>query len=102
MYETIKDLCKRNGTSINELEKTLGFSRGSLCKIDTTSPSLSKIVSISEYFNVNINYIVYGENFERPDEDEYDEEIIEMAEYFMKYNKEQKKALLNLMRSFAL
>ena len=102
MYERIKELCKLNNVSINELEKKLGISKGSLCKIDSTDPGLSRIIAIAEYFSVNINYLVYGEKYDKPDPDEYDENIAEIAEYYTKFNKEQKNAILNLMRTFAL
>ena len=60
MYERIKELCKIKDVSVNELEKKLGISKGSLCKIDSTDPGLSRIVAIAEYFGVDINYLVYG------------------------------------------
>lgn len=59
-YETIKDLCKKKGVTVTGVEKDLGFSRGSLCKVNTSSPSIEKITLLSEYFGVSIDYLLNG------------------------------------------
>jgi transcriptional regulator with XRE-family HTH domain len=88
MYERIKKLCKRNGISINYLEKILNFSRGSLCKIDKNTPSTDKLNKIAKYFNVSIDYLLgnsYIENVGRIIKEERErlgisqEEIAEQA-----------------------
>ena len=61
MYERIKELCKLKGTNINALEKELGFSKGSLCKIDKNKPSGEKLQKIADYFETTINYLTTGE-----------------------------------------
>lgn len=54
----IKDLCKRNGTSIKQLEKELDYGNGSLAKAKTI-PS-DRILDISRYFNVSMEYLMTG------------------------------------------
>lgn len=66
MYERIKNLCKKNGTNINALERNLGFAKGSLCKMANHKPSMDRIQSIANYFNVSISEII------SPDEISYD------------------------------
>lgn len=63
-YETIKKLCKENGVTVTGLEKELGFSRGSLCKVNTNKPSMEKVQKISDYFNVSVEYLMGTEEKE--------------------------------------
>lgn len=59
-YENIKKLCKQKGVTVTGTEKELGFSRGSLCKIETSKPSMEKVQKLASYFNVNIEYLMAG------------------------------------------
>ena len=42
-YQLIKQLCKEKGVTVTATERELGFSRGSLCKVDTNTPSMEKV-----------------------------------------------------------
>lgn len=57
-YETIKKLCKDNGVTVTGLEKELGISRGSLCKINTNKPSMEKVQKIADFFSVSVEYLM--------------------------------------------
>lgn len=57
IYEKIKALCKERGVAVTGLEKELGISRGSLCKIDKNKPSAEKIQKIADYFSVDVNWL---------------------------------------------
>ena len=61
IYENIKTLCKQNHTSVAEMERKLGFSRGSISKIDQHKPSADKMQKIAAYFETDISnlYISY-------------------------------------------
>ncbi len=54
-YKKIKILCKKKGVSVRELESSLEFSRGCVCKWDTSIPSFDKVVKLADYFNVPID-----------------------------------------------
>lgn len=60
IYERIKELCKKNGISVNALEKEIGVSRGSLCKIDKHCPSSKTILLLASRLGSNFDYIMYG------------------------------------------
>lgn len=62
IYELIKGLSKAKGLSINQLEKTLDFSKGSLCRIDTNRPSIDKLQKIADFFGVTVDYLMTGKN----------------------------------------
>ena len=61
--EILKDLCRERGISINKLEQELGFSQGSLGKIDTNVPKADKLYAIAQYFQVPME-IFFEENIE--------------------------------------
>lgn len=57
LYERIKAVAKEHNTSINKLEKELGFPRSSISKYNTNTPSYDKLQKIADYFNVPIDRI---------------------------------------------
>lgn len=59
IYERIKSLTKGK-ISINQLEKELGISSGSLCKIDKNKPSSDKLQKIADYLGVSVDYLMTG------------------------------------------
>ena len=61
MKERIKDLCHKKGISMNKLEETLGFGKGYISKLGTTTPNVTKIKKIADYFNVTVDYLMTGE-----------------------------------------
>jgi len=65
MYERIKELCRKNGINVSELERALGFSRGSLCKVDRNKPGFNRVKKIADYFGVAPESLT-GEEGERP------------------------------------
>ena len=60
LLENIKKLCKERGIGTTQLEKTLGISAGVIGRWNKSDPSLSKVIAIAKYFNVSLDYLVYG------------------------------------------
>ena len=60
LYERIKELCKKNGKSIAEMERALGFGRSSISKIDKHVPSADKLQRIADYLGVKIDDLMDG------------------------------------------
>ena len=46
--------------SINAVEKKLGFGNVAIKRFDTNSPSIDKIISLSNFLNVSLDYLVIG------------------------------------------
>ena len=69
-YQDIKRLCKEKGVTVTGAEKALGFAKGSLCKIETSKPSMERVKKISDYFNIPIT-------------DFYDKEVKERNKYYI-------------------
>lgn len=63
IYDKIKQLCKEKGVTVTGTEKELGFSRGSLCKIDKNKPSSEKLQKLADYFGVQLEYLTGASEF---------------------------------------
>lgn len=71
LYERIKELCKIKRVSVSQLEKDLGFAKGSISKIDRHKPSADKIEKLSEYFGVQFNELTGSVYYEDEETREY-------------------------------
>lgn len=69
-YETIRRLCKERGVTVSKMERELGFSKGSLSKIDSHKPNIDKVAKICDYLNVSPMYLFMGDE---ADPDDFDE-----------------------------
>lgn len=58
MYQKIKELCKERKISINKLEQDLGFSKGYVCKLNNSSPSVENVKKIANYLKVDIGKLI--------------------------------------------
>ena len=96
--ENIKKICReKKNISVTTLEQELGYSNGSLAKAKDI-PS-SRIYEIANYLGVSMEYIMTGEKPEIPG---FEPEHLELIELYSKLKTEQKSAVINLLRSFAL
>lgn len=61
LSDRIQLLLEAKGISQSELEKTLGFGKGTMTKWKgTTAPSADKLLKIAEYFDVTLDYLMTG------------------------------------------
>ena len=98
VLERIKEECRlKKNISVTTLEQELGYSNGSLAKAKDI-PS-SRICEIANYLGVSMEYLMTGEKPEIPN---FEPEHLELIELYSKLKTEQKSAVLNLLRSFAL
>ncbi len=58
ILENIKNLCKKSGISIKQLETNLNFGNGTIYKWDEVSPSVANIQKVAKYFNVSLDYLI--------------------------------------------
>lgn len=58
IYDNIKQLCTEKGISVGNLEKTLEFSNGSICKWNENQPGIRKVQKVADYFNVPIEKLL--------------------------------------------
>lgn len=61
-YERLQQLCKKQGTSVSSMLKTLGLSTGSTGNWKKGQlPKGDVLAKIADYLNTSIDYIVFGE-----------------------------------------
>lgn len=60
MVNRIIKLIKQKGMSVNAVEKQLGFGNGAIKRFSTSSPSVDKIVALSNFLNSSVEYIITG------------------------------------------
>ena len=95
-YETIKKLCKDNGVTVTGLEKELGISRGSLCKINTNKPSMEKVQKIADFFSVSVEYLMGTEEKEESPIYYTNEETAKLAQEM--FEDEDMRSLFHMKR----
>ena len=60
-WSVLIELCNRKGMKPNQVGKELGISSASFTKWKNGStPTVDALIKISGYFNVSIDYLVYG------------------------------------------
>lgn len=67
LRERIKELCRKNGVSMNKLEIDLEFGKGYLSKLDKSTPNSEKLQQIADYFGVTLDYLMTGKEKEETD-----------------------------------
>lgn len=104
VFDRIKKLCDLKGISISQLEEKIEISSGAAYKWKTSSPSQKMFQKLSTFFDVSIDYLMTGKEAEQKEfpKTEWSEEKLELLELFDGLKKEQKSAVMNLLRSFAL
>lgn len=63
LKERIKELCDKNGISMNKLEKECGFARGYISKLGKTTPNSSNLQRIADYFQISLDCLMNGEEY---------------------------------------
>ena len=83
MVERICKLIKERGMSINGVEKALGFGNGAIKRFEKNSSSIDKIIKLSNFLNVSLEYLVFGTEINsKPN-------TIEMPTYKLTQNEEE-------------
>ena len=57
-FELVKELCKKQGFSLNTLEEKIGFARNSLYSWKNSEPKPKKLKAVADYFNVSTDYLL--------------------------------------------
>jgi len=58
LVDKIKSLCNEKKITIAELERKTGISNGQIRKWDNTTPGISKLQSVADYFDVSVDYLL--------------------------------------------
>lgn len=104
MYEIFEFLCAKRGITPYKFCKDTGVSTSTISTWKTKKsqcrPELAE--KVCEYFGISHDYLMTGEEKEKPEIPGFEPEHLELIELYSKLKTEQKSAVLNLLRSFAL
>lgn len=104
-YLRFEKLLKLKGLTAYKVAKATGVTTATIThwKNGKYVPKSDKLGKIADFLGVTEIYLRTGkESAEKPEIPEYDKETMELIILFSKLKKEQKSAILNMMRSFAL
>ena len=90
--DRIKDLCVKNGITVNKLETSLGFGTGYISKLDKSTPNTKKIKLIADFFNVSVDYIMTGKD------NRFSEEMADLDADVLFLSKEIKEYAIKLSK----
>lgn len=100
LYNRIKDLCYQNGITISKLESDLGFGNASIKKWEkVSSPSVDKILKVSSYFNVSVDYLLGRSDIVDSASDIIgDEDIISFQRARQKMTPKDRERMMQMLR----
>ena len=65
ILDQIKHLCVVHSISLSELEKRTKISNGTIARWEKSSPRIDLVLKIADYFDVSLDYLVFGEEKEK-------------------------------------
>ena len=60
LIDRISDTIKKKGLTFNRVEHDCGLGNGTIKRWNEQSPRLDKLVAVSEYLDVSLDYLVFG------------------------------------------
>ena len=111
-FEIVKDLCEKQGISLNTLEEKLGLGKNSLYGLKRNQPSAERLQQIADYFNVSTDYLLgRTDNPTIANKKEHfffegkEVDVEELASTAMRFNgkpltEEDKKAIQNIIEIY--
>lgn len=89
MVDRIIEQIDKKGLSVNAVEKQLGFGNGAIKRFASSSPSVNKILALSNFLNVSVDYLLTGNTNNIFSEDEH-----ELLTYYRKLSEQEKVKLI--------
>ena len=91
IVERIKEQCKKENTSMNALEKELGFGNGTIRLWDKKEPGSNKVIQVAEKLGVSLDWILTGK--EAADLSPEEQKLVEL------YRRADERGKRTIMRS---
>lgn len=98
MVDLIRDLCRKNGTTITALEEELQLGKATVRRWDENSPSIAKVARVAERFGVSLDYLMGGDA-QQPDEVELSSDTLEIARIIESLPPDHRRLLLAQVRA---
>ena len=90
MVDRILALIKQKGLSVSAVEKQLGFGNGAIKRFSTNSPSIDKIIAISNFLNTSVEFILFGKETAQA----FSEDVNKLITYYNSLNDMEKGIIL--------
>ncbi|SDJ76983.1 helix-turn-helix domain-containing protein [Salimicrobium halophilum] len=93
VFDRVKELCKKRGITVAQLEDKVGFGRNSMYSWKKNKPSSDRLEKVADYFNVSTDYLLGRtedpeiETIAAHHEEEWTEEEMEEIERFKEFVK---------------
>lgn len=58
IYDKVLDLCHKNRISVSALERESGLKRGVIEKWKVSSPSVTNVEKVANYFGISVDYLL--------------------------------------------
>lgn len=97
MVERLLAIIKQKGLSVNAVEKQLRFGNGAIKRFSTNSPSVDKIIALSNFLNVTVEYILFG----RENVSELSEDVKNLVSYYKTLSDKDKGMVLGKAETLA-
>lgn len=101
LFQRIRKLCKDRNITIKKMSEDLDIGTSLIRKWKTTtSPSIDKIKTIAEYFDVSIDYLIGRTDIEQPLEKFIgDKDIISIQRARNRMSDEDRSRMMNSLRA---
>jgi phage repressor protein len=111
-FERIKELAKKQGLSLNQLEEKLGYSKNTLYSLKRQKVSTDRLQEIADFFRVSLDYLLGRTNNPKIADDQekfyfegQEVDVEELAGTAMRFNgkplsDEDKKAIQNIIEIY--
>ena len=101
MVELIRELCKKNGTTVKALEEELQLGKATVRRWDDNSPSISKVALVADRFGVSLEYLLTGKETAPAKGPELSEDEVTLLAAFRTLTEEQRRFVLRQLRAAA-
>lgn len=97
IVDRIRDLCRKNGTSITKIEMELGYANGTIGKWakGKKPPPLEKVIDIAEKLNTSVKFLQTGE-----EQQESSNVDVKLPEKYYKLSEENRQAIDKMILFF--
>lgn len=96
--ERIKAICKERKIAISKLERDLGFANGYIGQLRKGVLPDDRLLQVSEYLNLSVEYLMTGEQKEKPAISEDDRLNAEFIELFSKLSDAEKAMMISQLK----
>lgn len=78
--DIVTELCHQHGIGVPELEKRVGLAKSTVTKWATSSPNMSSLIKVADYFGVSVDSIL-GRDITTEEQPRNEHEAAVLARY---------------------